>query len=288
MSLLFLFKKQGSADTSNRLVPSSSADEREPSVNRSFPYFNFKGGIFMQKQNLKTMQIGNRIASARRMKGLKQEELAALVAKELGRTNYAITTVSSWERGAKMAKGETLVAIASVCDVSVSYLLGEEAVSSTHDTTDRTDTASMGKVSVSELRAYDGLPLYLLMEDAEPAWAICDCKNQVFVGKDGVYSFDLFRSPTLGDSGIYFQFIPDDSLEVQNLRRVPVNRLSDFEKVYVRFIGRYTFQNRCYNGWYVVDLEHELLRNKDGVTFTFDKAGVTFQLYADYKYNNHR
>ena len=83
--------------------------------------------------------VGQRIRAAREKKGLTQEELAALV-------DISPTHVSVIERGTKIPRMDTFVAIANVLEVSADSLL-----------VDVVDYAAEG--SASELsRLLEGLP----------------------------------------------------------------------------------------------------------------------------------
>jgi len=75
------------------------------------PNYRSEGGVTM---DLKA--VGQRIKSAREAKNLTQEELAALV-------NLSPTHVSVIERGLKVTKLDTFVAIANALDVSADTLL---------------------------------------------------------------------------------------------------------------------------------------------------------------------
>ena len=75
------------------------------------PNYRSEGGTTM---DLKA--VGQRIKSAREAKNLTQEELAALV-------NLSPTHVSVIERGLKVTKLDTFVAIANALDVSADTLL---------------------------------------------------------------------------------------------------------------------------------------------------------------------
>lgn len=79
-----------------------------------------KGGVAM---DLKA--VGQRIKEAREAKGLTQEDLAAIV-------DLSPTHVSVIERGLKVAKLDTFVAIANALDVSADSLLIDVV---THSTT---------------------------------------------------------------------------------------------------------------------------------------------------------
>lgn len=79
-----------------------------------------KGGVAM---DLKA--VGQRIKEAREVKGLTQEDLAAIV-------DLSPTHVSVIERGLKVAKLDTFVAIANALDVSADSLLIDVV---THSTT---------------------------------------------------------------------------------------------------------------------------------------------------------
>lgn len=75
------------------------------------PNYRSEGGAMM---DLKA--VGQRIKAAREAKNLTQEELAALV-------NLSTTHVSVIERGLKVTKLDTFVAIANALDVSADALL---------------------------------------------------------------------------------------------------------------------------------------------------------------------
>ena len=75
------------------------------------PNYRSEGGVTM---DLKA--VGQRIKAAREAKNLTQEELAALV-------NLSTTHVSVIERGLKVTKLDTFVAIANALDVSADSLL---------------------------------------------------------------------------------------------------------------------------------------------------------------------
>lgn len=76
--------------------------------------------------------VGQRIKAAREAKNLTQEELAALV-------NLSTTHVSVIERGLKVTKLDTFVAIANALDVSADALLIDVV---THSVTDVTNELS--------------------------------------------------------------------------------------------------------------------------------------------------
>jgi transcriptional regulator with XRE-family HTH domain len=67
-----------------------------------------------------TDALGARIAAARRAAGLTQQELAALIGSDTG-------TVSRWERGRRNPRKTTILAVASVLNVTASALRGEDA-----------------------------------------------------------------------------------------------------------------------------------------------------------------
>jgi len=76
--------------------------------------------------NLKA--VGQRIKEAREAKGFTQEDLAAVV-------NLSPTHVSVIERGLKVAKLDTFVAIANALDVSADSLLIDVVTQSTNGVT---------------------------------------------------------------------------------------------------------------------------------------------------------
>lgn len=86
--------------------------------------------------------VGQRIKAAREAKNLTQEELAALV-------NLSTTHVSVIERGLKVTKLDTFVAIANALDVSADALLIDVV---THSVTDVTNELSdmIGKLPKDE------------------------------------------------------------------------------------------------------------------------------------------
>ena len=86
--------------------------------------------------------VGQRIKAAREAKNLTQEELAALV-------NLSTTHVSVIERGLKVTKLDTFVAIANALDVSADALLIDDV---THSVTGVTNELSdmIGKLPKDE------------------------------------------------------------------------------------------------------------------------------------------
>ena len=103
------------------------------------PNYRSEGGATM---DLKA--VGQRIKAAREAKNLTQEELAALV-------NLSTTHVSVIERGLKVTKLDTFVAIANALDVSADALLIDVV---THSVTGATNELSdmIGKLPKDEQR----------------------------------------------------------------------------------------------------------------------------------------
>ena len=101
------------------------------------PNYRSEGGATM---DLKA--VGQRIKAARETKNLTQEELAALV-------NLSTTHVSVIERGLKVTKLDTFVAIANALDVSADALLIDVV---THSVTGVTNELSdmIGKLPKDE------------------------------------------------------------------------------------------------------------------------------------------
>ena len=101
------------------------------------PNYRSEGGATM---DLKA--VGQRIKAAREAKNLTQEELAALV-------NLSTTYVSVIERGLKVTKLDTFVAIANALDVSADALLIDVV---THSVTGVTNELSdmIGKLPKDE------------------------------------------------------------------------------------------------------------------------------------------
>ena len=101
------------------------------------PNYRSEGGATM---DLKA--VGQRIKAAREAKNLTQEELAALV-------NLSTTHVSVIERGRKVTKLDTFVAIANALDVSADALLIDVV---THSVTGVTNELSdmIGKLPKDE------------------------------------------------------------------------------------------------------------------------------------------
>ena len=101
------------------------------------PNYRSEGGATM---DLKA--VGKRIKAAREAKNLTQEELAALV-------NLSTTHVSVIERGLKVTKLDTFVAIANALDVSADALLIDVV---THSVTGVTNELSdmIGKLPKDE------------------------------------------------------------------------------------------------------------------------------------------
>lgn len=101
------------------------------------PNYRSEGGATM---DLKA--VGQRIKAAREAKNLTQEELAALV-------NLSTTHVSVIERGLKVTKLDTFVAIANALDVSADALLIDVVTHSvTGDTNELSDM--IGKLPKDE------------------------------------------------------------------------------------------------------------------------------------------
>ena len=91
------------------------------------PNYRSEGGATM---DLKA--VGQRIKAAREAKNLTQEELAALV-------NLSTTHVSVIERGLKVTKLDTFVAIANALDVSADALLIDVVTHSVTGVTNRSN-----------------------------------------------------------------------------------------------------------------------------------------------------
>lgn len=79
-------------------------------------YTNFRPNYRSEGAMMDLKAVGQRIKAAREAKNLTQEELAALV-------NLSTTHVSVIERGLKVTKLDTFVAIANALDVSADALL---------------------------------------------------------------------------------------------------------------------------------------------------------------------
>lgn len=88
--------------------------------------------------------VGQRIKEAREAKGFTQEDLAAIV-------NLSPTHVSVIERGLKVAKLDTFVAIANALDVSADSLLIDVVTRSTTGATNELSD-SLGKLPLKEKR----------------------------------------------------------------------------------------------------------------------------------------
>lgn len=88
--------------------------------------------------------VGQRIKEAREAKGLTQEDLAAIV-------DLSPTHVSVIERGLKVAKLDTFVAIANALDVSADALLIDVVTQSTNGATNEL-AEIIAKLPVKEKR----------------------------------------------------------------------------------------------------------------------------------------
>ena len=88
--------------------------------------------------------VGQRIKEAREAKGLTQEDLAAIV-------DLSPTHVSVIERGLKVAKLDTFVAIANALDVSADMLLIDVVTQSTNGATNELANI-IGKLPVKDKR----------------------------------------------------------------------------------------------------------------------------------------
>lgn len=88
--------------------------------------------------------VGQRIKEAREAKGLTQEDLAAIV-------DMSPTHISVIERGLKVAKLDTFVAIANALDVSADVLLIDVVVQSTNGATNEL-AEIIAKLPVKEKR----------------------------------------------------------------------------------------------------------------------------------------
>ena len=88
--------------------------------------------------------VGQRIKEAREEKGLTQEDLAAIV-------DLSPTHVSVIERGLKVAKLDTFVAIANALDVSADSLLIDVVTRSTTGVTNEL-SESLAKLPLKEKR----------------------------------------------------------------------------------------------------------------------------------------
>ena len=88
--------------------------------------------------------VGQRIKEAREAKGLTQEDLAAIV-------DLSPTHVSVIERGLKVAKLDTFVAIANALDVSADVLLIDVVAQSTNGATNEL-AEIIAKLPVKEKR----------------------------------------------------------------------------------------------------------------------------------------
>ena len=88
--------------------------------------------------------VGQRIKEAREAKGLTQEDLAAIV-------DLSPTHVSVIERGLKVAKLDTFVAIANALDVSADSLLIDVVTQSTNGATNELANI-IGKLPVKDKR----------------------------------------------------------------------------------------------------------------------------------------
>lgn len=88
--------------------------------------------------------VGQRIKEAREAKGLTQEDLAAIV-------DMSPTHISVIERGLKVAKLDTFVAIANALDVSADVLLIDVVAQSTNGATNEL-AEIIAKLPVKEKR----------------------------------------------------------------------------------------------------------------------------------------
>ncbi len=234
-----------------------------------------------QKQYAK--KVGKRIAYARKAANLSQVDFGIELAKRVHRSKpYTFTTISAWEVGRRVCPSQLINDIAQLCNVDRSYLL---CLSDAPDKAEESLPSSSSDPTIciksSSLSEYNGKPVYLCFEgyEREDCWAIVDDAKQRFIGLFGVLNYGTW----IDDIKIYpytpYYKISDD---LENLKKLNVSNIDNIKMCYVVLTTNSDKMRDLYNGWYEIDHEYRILKNKKGFILNLEDIGITYNAYVNY------
>lgn len=240
----------------------------------------------------KTVKIsGKRISLIRKRAGLTQKEFGEVIARAMGRDHvFAITTVSAWELGRKQPSYSVIETISKVCNCNYLYLIGlTDKIVGTITEEDLKDNPYESKemsfgaeIEFYNLIDYNGKPVWLMFPDTpySPIWALVDTHRSRFITVDNILKFDDWKDTVkVYECAFYYS----DENNIQNMKRLSPYTVGNYESVYVQHIGLFARQNSCYNGWYHVNAENNLLHSDTGYTLMFEKMGIYYNAYGNYQ-----
>lgn len=246
----------------------------------------------MYKEDLYKKQIGNRIAKCRIAAGMTQSELADKLTEKLGRvTNFHVSAISAIETGRRGPQLSTLLAAADILKVSLDYLCGFSDTPTpsanikkitTGPVAEEGTTISVSElpISVSDLKRYDHLPVYICFNNYEymDCWGVVDMSRERFVCSVGALPFDTWLNKV-----DIFTMAPYSSIysEMANMRKINISDFMNINKCYVSIHSRSETVKQVFDGWYTVDNKMNVLYNSSGIFLSLDKLGITYDAYIN-------
>ncbi|SCY69391.1 DNA-binding transcriptional regulator, XRE-family HTH domain [Lachnospiraceae bacterium XBB2008] len=223
---------------------------------------------------------GSKIKYQREKLGLSQAEFGIQFAKFNGHPKaYAAMTISTWETGRKVPPAETMMELSKFFNVSMDYLYGLSSDDQTYETTKSSHTTM--EIPYEKLDEYDGEPIYVVSERGMIGnqWGIMDVATRSIQLRNNT-RLPVSKSPDVK----YYITVPANDITLRHLLKYAVSMKDIMSglrtKVYVKSLSQDPALRGAIEGWYNVDLEHNMLINSMGRTLSLDGLSVTYNAFS--------
>lgn len=226
--------------------------------------------------NINNNVFPKRLKSLREQKQLRQPEFARELSLFMGSSKrIAPTTVSSWERGARVPTPKTMTAIANFFGVTLDFLLGRTA------NTDETAKQPLFledfiiEISEQDLEDYDGKPIYLVFNGSfSNCWGIFNKEKNCFMCRDGIINNTF---------GMRFFATTPDTLPKSSKKEKPLTleALKTKKEFWIEYFACDCITNSKFSGWYSHTECHDGIINAEGNILPYQGINLYYHAYND-------
>ena len=236
------------------------------------------------KTNRPKTRFSSRLALLRKEHSYSQNTFAKEFSEYSGRKpELTITTVSSWETGARIPDLATIISIARFFNTSIDYLIGltnnvEGNPSCLPSDVPLDMTSSVFKIEDKDILKYDGCPIFVVFPNTEyeNQWGLLDAANTTIIFKD--MSIKLFSF-----IGEYYTYPrpADVHYSLFDLHPYTIQALMSVNKFWVGIKSSSEKVRQQYNGWWTHNENKTCIINpQNGLTLPYDGLGIGYNAYS--------
>ena len=222
------------------------------------------------------LDIGKRLIKLRKERNMNQHDFAIEFSLFIGRdSKLALSTISSWEVGAKKPSYEILIALASFYGVSVEYILGisSDKINDKKDVFDMEDFII--EINPNELPNYDGKPVFLVfVGNMKNRWGIYNHEKKGFCCRNEIILYN--------ESIRLFAATPESLPAYRaSSKKLDYNTFQKTERFWVEYKNNDISISQKYSGWYQHTPGHTDIINEEGNILPYAGFGVYYSVYND-------